>query len=154
MQVVISPYLDFGLLAPAFTLLCVVVATAGLKWSVALPVGFFGGTLLDALGSGLFGVGAFSGAIAAALSSGSRILEDGRGGRAVRLRLAGVVAVAVAVHDLVSVAALGLSGESWPPMLGFVYLGVLPDAVLNGALAYLLGGALLKFLLVREKGWT
>lgn len=151
LQAVISPYLTFGFLAPALALLCVVVATAGLKWSVALPVGFFGGTLLDALGAGLFGVGALSGVLAAAVSSRAGILG---GNKFSRLRLAGVAAVAVAAHDLASVAALELSGESWPPMLRFLSLGVLPNAALNGVLAYAAGGLLLRFLLVKEKGWT
>lgn len=151
LQAVVVPYLSFGLVAPALAVLCVVVATAGLKGSVALPVGFFGGTLVDALGSGIFGVGALSGVLAAALSSRAGVIE---GTGANRLLLAGVVAAAAAAHDLVSVAALGLSGDSWPPVAGFVSLGILPDAILNGALAYLVGGLLLRLVLVKEKAWT
>lgn len=150
-QAVVVPYLAFGLVAPALALLCVVVATAGLNGSVALPVGFFGGMLVDALGSGLFGVGALSGVFAAALSSRAGIIDEGS---ATRLRLAGAVAAAVVVHDLASVAALGLSGDSWPPLIEFVSLAVLPDAVLNAVLAYVVGGALLGLVLVREKSWT
>lgn len=150
LQVVVAPYLDLGFFAPALAILCVIVAAAGLKWSVALPVGFFGGTLVDALGAGLFGVGALSGVLAAALSSRAGVLD---GGEADRMRLAGTVALAVAAHDLLSVAALGLSGDTWPPMLEFVALGVLPDSALNGVLAYLAGGVLLRLVLVKDEGW-
>lgn len=151
LQAVVVPYLAFGPFAPALAVLGVVVATAGLKGPVALPLGFFGGTLVDALGSGFFGVGALSGVIAAALSSRAGIMDEGS---ATRLRLAGVVAAAVAAHDLASVAALGLSGGSWPPVIEFVSLGVLPNAALNAALAYVAGGALLRLVLAKEKTWT
>lgn len=150
-QAVIVPYLTFGLLAPALALLCVVAATAGLKWSVALPVGFFGGVLVDALGPGLFGVGALSGVIAAALASRAGIV--GRSSVS-RLRLSGAVAAAVAAHDLASVAAFGLSGESWPPMVEFLLFGLAPDALLNAGLAYVTGGLLVALVLVKEKAWT
>lgn len=149
LQAVVVPYLTFGLLAPALAVLCVVVATAGLKGAVALPIGFFGGTLVDALGSGIFGVGALSGVLAAALSSRAGIVDEGSATR--RLRLAGVVAVAVAAHDVASVAALGLSGASWPPVVGFVALGLVPNAALNATLAYVVGGMLLGLVLAREK---
>lgn len=148
LQAVVVPYLTFGLLAPALAVLCVVVATAGLKGAVALPIGFFGGTLVDALGSGIFGVGALSGVLAAALSFRAGIVDEGS---VTRLRLAGVVAVAVAAHDVASVAALGLSGASWPPVVGFVALGLVPNAALNATLAYVVGGMLLGLVLVREK---
>lgn len=150
-QAVIVPYLTFGLLAPALAILCVVAATAGLKWSVALPVGFFGGVLVDALGPGLFGVGALSGVIAAALASRAGIVGNSS---VSRLRLSGVVAAAVAAHDAVSVAAFGLSGESWPPMVEFLSLGLVPDALLNAGLAYVVGGLLVALVLVKEKAWT
>ncbi|WP_152670645.1 hypothetical protein [Rubrobacter aplysinae] len=150
-QAVVVPYLDFGLLAPALMVLCVVVAASGLKWSVALPVGFFGGILVDAFGAGLFGVGALSGVIAAAISCWAGAADNGG---ANRLRLAGVVASAVIAHDLASVAALGLSGESWPPLADFLLLGALPDAALNALLAYLAGVALSRLVLTREKPWT
>lgn len=150
-QAVVVPYLAFGLVAPALALICVVVAVASLKWVIALPLGFFGGILVDALGSGLFGVGALSGVLAAALSSWVGVVGEKA---STRLRLAGVVALAVAVHDLASVAALGLSGQSWPPMIEFVALGVLPDAVLNAALAYVAGGTLMRLVRVKERAWT
>lgn len=150
-QAVISPYLTFGLLAPALAVLCIVAATAGLKWSVALPVGFFGGILVDALGSGLFGVGALSGVIASTLASRAGIVGKGTVSPA---RMAVVVAVSVAAHDSVSVAALGLSGESWPPLIGFLSLGLAPDALLNAGLAYVLGGVLVALVLVKERSWT
>lgn len=151
LQAVVVPYLTFGLAAPALALMFVVVATAGLKGVVALPLGFFGGILVDALGSGLFGVGAISGVMAAALSHRVVIAAEGA---AVKVRLAGVVAAVVVVHDLASVAAHGLSETSWPPILELVATGVLPDAALNAVLAYVLGGALLRLVLVREKSWT
>lgn len=147
LQAVVVPYLTFGFVAPAFSVLCVVVAAAGLKEAAALVVGFFGGILVDALGSGLFGVGALSGVLAAALATRFGIL-GARGGD--RLRLAGAVAVAVAVHDLLSVAAVGLAGGEWPPSSGFALLGLIPDALLNGLLAYLVGGMLLKLVLVES----
>lgn len=147
-QAVVAPYLTFGFVAPAFSVLCVVVAAAGLKEASALLVGFFGGILVDALGSGLFGVGALSGVLAAALATRAGIL-GARGGD--RLRLAGAVVAAVAVHDLVSVAAVGLAGGEWPPSSGFALLGLIPDALLNGLLAYLLGGLLLRLVLVEAR---
>lgn len=75
--------------------------------------------------------------LAAALSSRAGIVDEGS---VTRLRLAGVVAVAVAAHDVASVAALGLSGASWPPVVGFVALGLVPNAALNATLAYVVGG--------------
>jgi rod shape-determining protein MreD len=151
LQVVLVPYLDLWLLAPALMVLCVVAATSGLKWSVALPIGFFGGVLVDALGAGLFGVGALSGVIAAAVSCWSGVDDKGN---ASRLRFAGVVAAAVAAHDLASVFALGLSGESWPPVIELLLLGVLPNAALNALLAYVVGGVLFRLVLTRERSWT
>lgn len=148
LQAVVVPYLSFGFVAPAFSVLCVVVAAAGLKEASALVVGFFGGVLVDALGSGLFGVGALGGVLAAALATKSGILGAWGGDR---VRLAGVVAVAVAVHDLVSVAAIGLAGGEWPPASGFAVLGLVTDALLNGLLAYLLGGLLLRLVLVESR---
>lgn len=150
LQVVLVPYLDLGFVAPAVSLLCVAVAAAGLREPAGLLVGFFGGVLVDALGSGLFGVYALSAVLAAALSSRAGLLEVGV---STRLRLAGVVALAVAAHDLASVAALGLTGGGWPPPASFALVGLLPDALLNGLLAYLVGGALLGFVLVKVKRW-
>lgn len=151
LQVVVVPYLELGFVAPAFSLLCVVVAAAGLREPVGLLVGFFGGVLVDALGPGLFGVHALSAVLAAALSSRSGMLE---GSVSIRLSLAGVVALAVAAQDLASVAALGLTGGGWPPPVGFALLGLLPDALLNGLLAYLIGGVLLGLVLVKVKRWA
>lgn len=147
MQAVFAPYLAFGFVAPAFLVLCVVVAASGLKDASALFVGFFGGILVDALGAGLFGVGALSGVLAAALAV--RLNITGGKGRA-RVRLACVVAAAVMVHDLVSVAAIGLAGGEWPPAVGFALLGLIPDALLNGLLAYVLGGILLGLVKARR----
>ena len=148
LQAVVAPYIAFGFVAPAFSVLCVVVAAAGLKEASALVVGFFGGVLVDALGSGLFGVGALSGVLAAALATRFGILGAGGGDR---LRLAGAVVAAVAVHDLVSVAAIGLAGGEWPPASRVALLGLVPDALLNGLLAYLLGGLLLRLVLVEGR---
>lgn len=151
LQAVVVPYATLGLVAPAPAMLSVAVATAGLREPVALPVGFLGGTLVDALGSGLFGAGALSGLLAAAVSVRAGIIREGT---VSRVRLAGAVAVAVAAYDLVSVAALGLSGSAWPPVASFVVLGMLPDATLNALLAYAVGGVLLALVLARERSWT
>lgn len=146
LQAVVAPHLAFGFVAPAFLVICVTVAASGMKDASALLLGFFGGTLVDALGAGLFGVGALSGVLAAALAV--RLNIAGGGGQT-RFRLAGVVAVAVAAHDMVSIAAIGLDGGEWPPAAGFALLGLIPDALLNGLLAYLLGGVLI--LLVKAR---
>src|ERR687889_126581 len=58
LDAVVVPYLTFGFFSPRLTLIAVVFAVAPLRDLQAVLLGFFGGILLDALGSGLFGVGA------------------------------------------------------------------------------------------------
>jgi hypothetical protein len=67
-----------------------------------------------------------------------------------RLLLTQLVVAAVAAYDLIRLAALGLAGFEHPPLLNYALGGILPDAILNGLLAYLVGGWLLK--MIRKNG--
>ena len=69
LDAVVVPYLTFGFFSPRLTLIAVVFAVAPLRDLQAVSLGFFGGILLDALGSNLFGVGALGGLLAAMLAS-------------------------------------------------------------------------------------
>lgn len=138
-----APYLDFEWFSPKFAIIAIVFAASGLRDLQGILLGFFGGILSDALGSGvfLFGVGVVGGLIAAGLAVRYGMAWS-RG--AERLLLAQLVAVSVAAYDVVQVAALGLAGFDRPPLMGYALSGILPDALLNGLLAYLIGGWLLK----------
>ena len=57
LDAVVVPYLTFGFFSPALTLIAIVFAVAPLRDLQAVLLGFFGGILLDALGSDLFGWG-------------------------------------------------------------------------------------------------
>src|SRR5215218_7579198 len=100
LDAVVVPYLTFGFFSPRLTLIAVVFAVAPLRDLQAVLLGFFGGILLDAFGSDLFGVGALAG--------------------------------------------LGV------PQLGeYAVGGVLPDAVINALLAFLIGGWLLNVVNIK-----
>lgn len=149
LSAVVAPYLDFEWFSPKFTIIAIVFAASGLKDLQGILLGFFGGILSDALGGGffLFGVGTIGGLIAAALAVRYGMTWS-RG--AERLLLTQLVLVAVAAYDLIRLAALGLAGYEQPPLLNYVLSGVLPDTLLNGLLAYLVGGWLLR--MVRKDG--
>src|SRR5215210_7606360 len=89
----------------------IVVALAALLDAVVVPYltfGFFGGILLDALGSNLFGVGALGGLLAAMLASRASAVRR-RGSE--RLLLAQVAGLAVAAYDLLGYSARWLAGR-------------------------------------------
>ena len=77
-------------------------AVAPLRDLQAVLLGFFGGILLDALGSDLFGVGALGGLLAAMLASRASAVRR-RGSE--KILLAQVVAFAVVGHDLLAYSA-------------------------------------------------
>jgi rod shape-determining protein MreD len=141
LDAVLGPYLIFGWISPKLTLLGVVFAVAPLRDLQAVLLGFFGGILFDALSGGLFGVGSLSGLLAGILSARAGAVRP-RG--AERLLLAQVVAVSVAAYDLAYLMALNLAGLEGPPFGEYAVAGLLPDALLNALLAYLVGGWLLK----------
>ena len=140
-EAVLGPYLTFGWVSPKLTLLGIVFAVAPLRDLQAVLLGFFGGILLDALGGGLFGVGALGGLLAGILSARAGTV---RPKEAERLLLAQVVAISVAVYDLTYFVALNLAGLEGPTFSDYAVTGLLPDALLNAFLAYLIGGWLLK----------
>jgi rod shape-determining protein MreD len=150
LEAVVGPYLTVGPFSPKLTLICVVFAVSALGDLHAVLLGFFGGILFDALGGGLFGVGALGGLLAAALSVRAGSVR--RKGTE-RFILAQVVAVAVAGYALIRLTATGLAGLSGPPFGEYLLVGVLPDALLNGLLAYFVGGLLLRFVRHRARGW-
>lgn len=142
---VIAPYLDFEWFSPKFTIIAIVFAASGLRDLQGILLGFFGGILIDTLGGGvfLFGVGAIGGLIAAMLAVRYGMAWSRR---AERLLLTQLVAVSVATYDLIRLAALGLAGLDRPPILNYIFSGVLPDALLNAILAYLAGGWMLRMI--------
>ena len=146
---VIGPYLTFGLVAPNLTVISIVVAASGLGELQAITLGFFGGILTDALGVGvgLFGVGVLGGLVAGmlALRAGSYQRKS-----VSKPLLAVAVFLSVAAYDLIKVVANGLAGFSGPSIGGFIVGGMLPDALLNGVLAYIISAQL--FRLVRNRG--
>ena len=140
LEAVLGPYLTFGWISPKLMVLGVVFAAAPLRDLQAVLLGFFGGTLFDALGGGLFGVGALSGLLAGILSARA---GDVRPKGAERLLLAQVVAISVAAYDLTYLTALNFAGLQAPRFGEYAVAGVIPDALLNALLAYFVGGWLL-----------
>ena len=150
LDAVLSPYLTFGFFSPKLTLIAVVFAASPLRDIQAVLLGFFGGILLDALGSDLFGVGALGGLLAATLSArASAVRRKGTE----RVLLAQVVGLAVAGYDLLGFAGRWLAGLGVPAMGKYAVEGVLPDAVVNALLAFLIGGWLLKIVSVKPHTW-
>ncbi|QIN78792.1 rod shape-determining protein MreD [Rubrobacter marinus] len=143
LEAALSPLLTFGWVGPRFAIIGILVATSGQRDLQALLLGFFGGILTDALaaGTGIFGVGALGGLAAAAIS----MRASGRKGDS-RAILALCTVVAVAVYDLVGLVALSLAGAGGPSFLAYAFGGILPDALLNGVLAYLVGAWLFKIV--------
>ena len=152
LEVALSPLVTFGWVAPRFLVLGAVVAVTGLRDLQALLLGFFGGVLTDALSGGLFGAGALGGVLAAAISL--RIGAARRRKVGTSPALAQAVAVAVVVYDLLGLLAPILVGRDSPPIATYIAGGVIPDALLNGLLAYLVGGRLLKLITTKEDKWT
>src|ERR687894_2172592 len=124
LDAVVGPYLSFGWVSPKLTLLGIVFAVAPLRDLQAVLLGFFGGILFDALGGGLFGVGALSGLLAGILSARAGAVRP-KG--AERLLLAQVVAISVGMYDLTYLIALNLAGLDGPTFGDYAILGLLPD---------------------------
>jgi rod shape-determining protein MreD len=146
LDAVVVPYLTFGFFSPGLTLIAIVFAVAPLRDLQAVLLGFFGGILLDALGSDLFGVGALGGLIAAMLASRSSAVRR-RGSE--RVLLAQVAGLAVACYDLLGYSARWLAGLGVPQLGEYAVVGVLPDALINALLAFLVGGWLLNLVNVK-----
>ena len=149
-EAVLGPYLTLGWVSPQLMVLGVVFAVAPLRDLQAVLLGFFGGVLFDALGGGLFGVGALSGLVAGILSARA---GDVRPKGAERLLLAQVVALSVAFYDLTYLTALNLAGLAAPPFGEYAVAGVIPDVALNTLLAYFVGGWLLRIGRDKARGW-
>ncbi|MGH3086175.1 MAG: rod shape-determining protein MreD [Rubrobacteraceae bacterium] len=150
MEVVLGPYLELGWLAPKFLILGVVFAVPALRDLQAVLLGFFAGVLFDSLSGGLFGVGSIGGLVAATLTVRANAVRR-KGSE--RFIMAQVVGASVAVYDLVNWTATGLAGLEAPPFGVFLVGGILPDALLNGLLAYLIGGWLLKITRPKTRSW-
>ena len=146
LDAVVVPYLTFGFFSPRLTLIAIVFAASPLRDLQAVLLGFFGGILLDALGSDLFGVGALGGLLAAMLASRASAVRR-RGTE--RVLLAQVVGLAVAGYDLLGYTARWLAGLAVPQLGEYAVAGVLPDALVNTLIAFLLGGWLLGFVNVK-----
>src|SRR5215217_8492894 len=148
LDAVVVPYLTFGFFSPRLTLIAVVFAVAPLRDLQAVLLGFFGGILLDALGSDLFGVGALGGLLAAMLSSRASAVRR-RGSE--RVLLAQVAGIAVAGFDLLGYSARWLAGVSVPQLSEYAVWGILPDALINALIAFLIGGWLLQIVNVKPQ---
>jgi rod shape-determining protein MreD len=148
LETALSPFLTLGWVGPKFLVLGVVVAVANLRELQALLLGFFGGVLTDALGGGLFGAGALGGIFAAAVS-----VRAGRVRLRGEARLVFAQAIAVSAYDLLDWLALLLANRDGPPFVRYLLGGVVPDALLNAFLAYLVGGWLLKLVTTKEERW-
>jgi rod shape-determining protein MreD len=146
LDAVVVPYLTFGFFSPRLTLIAIVFAVAPLRDLQAVLLGFFGGILLDALGSDLFGVGALGGLIAAMLASRSSAVRR-RGSE--RVLLAQVAGIAVACYDLLGYSARWLAGLGVPQLGEYAVGGVLPDALISALLAFLVGGWLLNLVNIK-----
>jgi rod shape-determining protein MreD len=140
LDAVVVPYLTFGFFSPRLTLIAIVFAVVPLRDLQAVLLGFFGGILLDALSSDLFGVGALGGLLTAMLASRASAVRR-RGSE--KFLLAQVAGLAVAAYDLLGYSARWLAGLGVPQLGEYAVGGVLPDAVINALLAFLVGGWLL-----------
>ena len=143
LEAVLGPYLTFDFFSPKFTLIAVVFAASQLRDLQAVLLGFFGGILLDALGSDLFGVGALGGVLAGTLAARASTVRRKGTERVVLAQAAGL---AVAAYDLLGLTARWLAGFGVPALGEYAVWGRLRDAVLNALLAYLAGGWLLKIV--------
>ncbi len=150
LEAVLSPFLTFGWVGPKFAIVGIVIAAIGQRNLQALLLGFFGGVLTDALGGGLFGVGALGGLAAATISM--RLGTGRRKQGEMRSVLTMASAFAVAAYDVVGLLARTLAGEGGPPAGAYLVAGVLPDALLNAALAYLVGAWLLGTITRKDEG--
>jgi len=148
LEAVVGPYLTFGFFSPKLTLIAVVYAVSQLRDLQAVLLGFFGGILLDALGSDLFGVGTLGGLLAGTLAVRAGAVR--RKGTE-RMMLAQAAGLSVAAYDVVGLTARWLAGLSVPGLGEYAVAGVLPDAALNAVLAYLVGGWLLRVVSTKPR---
>jgi rod shape-determining protein MreD len=150
LEAVLGPYLTFSFFSPKLTLIAIVFAVSRLRDLQALLLGFFGGILLDALGSDLFGVGALGGLLAGTLAARTGVMR--RTGTE-RFMLAQAAGVAVAAYDVMGLTARWLAGLGVPALDEYAVGGLLPDVVLNALLAFLVGGWLLKIVSTKPRSW-
>ncbi len=150
LEAVLGPYLTFDFFSPKLTLIAVVFAVFQLRDLQAVLLGFFGGILLDALGSNLFGVGALGGLLAGTLAARAGAVRRKGSERVVLAQAAGL---AVAGYDVMGLLARWLAGLGVPALGEYTIGGVLPDAALNALLAYLVGGWLLKVVTPKPRSW-
>ncbi|MDQ4127875.1 MAG: rod shape-determining protein MreD [Actinomycetota bacterium] len=148
LEAVLGPYLTFAFFSPKLTLIAVVFAVYQLRDLQAVLLGFFGGILLDALGSDLFGVGALGGLLAGTLAARAGAVRRKGSERAMLAQAAGL---AVAAYDLLGLTARWLAGLGVPALGEYAVWGTLPDAVLNAVLAYLVGGWLLNVVSTKPR---
>ena len=143
LEAVITPWVRIGWVGPSFTMIGIVISTVGLRELEGMLLGFFGGVLLDALGAGIFGVGALSGLLAGFISVrvGTYIRRD-----RTRSLLAQLTFLVVFVSDLIGWGAARIVGDSVPSFFMYLFTGALPDGVANALLAFIIGGAVLSFL--------
>jgi len=146
LDAVVVPYLTFGFFSPRLTLIAIVFSASSLRDLQAVLLGFFGGILLDALGSNLFGVGTLGGLLAAMLASRASSVRR-RGTE--RVLLAQVAGLAVAGYDLLGYSARWLAGLGVPQLGEYAVGGVLPDALINALLAFLVGRWLLNVVNIK-----
>jgi rod shape-determining protein MreD len=146
LDAVVVPYLTFGYISPRLTLIAIVFAASPLRDLQAVLLGFFGGVLLDALGGDLFGVGALGGLLAAALSArASAVRRKGTE----RVLLAQVAGIAAAGYDIFGYTARWLAGLGVPQLGEYAVWGILPGALINALIAFLIGGWLLNIVNVK-----
>lgn len=150
LEAALSPFLTFGWVGPKFAVIAIVVAATGQRDLQALLLGFFGGILTDALGGGLFGVGALGGLAAATISMRLGAARRKKGEMRAALTIAS--ALAVVAYDAAGLLALVLAGDGGPPLGDYAVVGVIPDALLNAVLAYFVVGWLLGLIAAKEEG--
>ncbi len=148
LEAVVGPYLTFTFFSPKLTLIAVVFAASQLRDLQAVLLGFFGGILLDSLGSDLFGVGTLGGLLAGTLAARAGAVR--RKGTE-RFVLAQAVALAVAAYDVLGLIARLLAGLGVPSLAEYTVGGVLPDAALNALLAFFIGGWLLRTVIPKPR---
>lgn len=146
LEVTLAQYLSIGNAGPRFMVIGVVFAAFGLRELQGVLIGFFGGILTDALSGGFFGVNSLSGVLAGflAVRSGAGRRREGS-----RLTLVYTVMICTAAFDIIALTALNLSGYGSAPIGRFMIATLVPDVLLNGALAYLFGGVLTRFVSVK-----
>ena len=146
LDAVVVPYLTFGFFSPRLTLIAVGLRGLPTTRPAGRVARFFRWVLLDALSCDFFGVGALGGLLAAALSARSSAVRL----KGERVLLAQVAGLSVAGYDLIGYAARRLAGLGTPQLSEYAVWGVLPDALINALIAFLIGGYLLQIINVKS----